>query len=103
MFGKFAELADQWNAKPTPDATALAQRLIEFRQGCAAIQLARDLPLPADDIRWLKLRCADWAAKIEDHLRTLEETGDTEAVQASVRSTIADIVLELTTRSERRV
>jgi len=99
VFGKFAELANQWNAKPTPDATALARRLIEFRQGCAAIQLARDLPLPADDIRWLKLRCADWAARIEEHLRTLEETRDTEGVQASVQLTIADIVLELTTRS----
>jgi len=94
-----AELANEWHKKPTPDAQALALRLSEFRQGCTALQLATDLPLNETERQWLKRRCSDWAAEFDNHLRKLEETRDTAAVQLAAAETVKQIVAELKQRS----
>ena len=41
------------------------------------------LPLSDENRTWLRLRCEDWAAAIDGHLRALEETRDAAAVGAA--------------------
>ena len=94
-----ADLASEWGKKRPETADELARRLVEFREGCAAIRLADGLPLSVPQRRWLDLRCGDWAAAIDHHLRTLEETRDVAAVRAAADRTTADIVRELRGRA----
>jgi hypothetical protein len=100
VYAKLADLADEWGGKHPADPPALAQRLIEFRHGCAALQLASDLPLSDDERRWVKLRCGDWAAEFDRHLRTLEQSGDTERVWAAASDTVRRISAELRGRAQ---
>jgi hypothetical protein len=97
-FRALADLAQEWKNKPTDDRASLARRLSEFRLGCSTLQ-ATDLGLPADEARWLKLRCLDWSAAIDRHLRELDETGDVAAVRAAALETINGIVAELRQRA----
>ena len=102
VFAKLADLADEWNKKPTADRLALAKRLSEFRLGCSALQAA-DLPLPDSESRWLKGRCTAWAALLDGHLRDLDATGDVPAVRASADATAASIARELRDRADQRI
>lgn len=94
-----AGLADEWGRKRPETATDLARRLVEFREGCAAIQLAADLPLTEPTRRWLRLRCADWAAEIDTHLRSLEATRDVAAARAAADATADRMARELQARA----
>ena len=64
-----------------------AERLSEFRLGCSALQAANDLPLSAVEVAWLKGRCAEWANRIDGHLRDLDATGDVVAVRTAATAT----------------
>jgi len=97
VFARLADLADEWGKKPTADRLALAKRLSEFRLGCSALQAA-DLPLSATESEWVKLRCRDWAAEIDKHLRDLDRTGDVPAVRTAATATAAAIARELRER-----
>jgi hypothetical protein len=77
----------------------LARQLSDFRQGCSALLLAQDLPLSAPQREWLKLRCGDWAAAIDDHLRRLEATRDVAGVRTAADVTLTGIVKELRERA----
>jgi len=94
-----ARLADEWKKKRPETPTDLARRLVEFREGCAAIQLATDLPLTDANRRWLRLRCADWADEVDAHLRALEATRDVPAVRAAADATADRIARELRARA----
>ena len=98
VYAKLADLSDEWNKKPTDDRLALAKRLTEFRLGCSALQAANDLPLSAVEVAWLKGRCAEWANRIDGHLRDLDATGDVAAVRAAATATAAGIARELRER-----
>lgn len=98
VYAKLAELAEQWNAKPTPDAASLIKRLTEFRQGCAALQLSNDLPLPPEEVRWLKLRCGDWSSAVEAHLHDVESGKNIDQVKVEINATIGAMAQELRTR-----
>lgn len=98
VYAKLADLSDEWNRKPTDDRLALAKRLTEFRLGCSALQAA-DLPLSASESRWVKGRCAEWASRIDGHLRDLDATGDVPAVRAAANATVAAIARELRERN----
>lgn len=98
VYAKLADLADEWNKKPTADRLALAKRLTEFRLGCSALQAA-DLPLPAVESRWVKDRCTEWAALLDGHLRDLDATGDVPAVRVAATATAAGIARELRGRN----
>lgn len=99
VYAKLADLADEWNKKPTADRDALAKRLSEFRLGCSKLQGATDLPLPPAEVAWLKGRCTEWASKIDDHLRDLDRTGDVTAVRTAATATATTIARELRERA----
>ncbi|HKI30774.1 MAG TPA: hypothetical protein VKA46_02700 [Gemmataceae bacterium] len=96
---RLADLAAEWSNQRPDDVAGLDRRLIEFRAGCSALLLADDLPLSPENRKWLRLRCEDWAAAIDGHLRTLEETRDAVAVRAAADSTVRQIVAELRARA----
>lgn len=98
VYAKLADLADEWNKKPTDDRLSLAKRLTEFRLGCSALQAATDLPLPAAEVAWLKTRCREWSDRIDGHLRDLDATGDVAAVRAAATATAVSIARELRER-----
>jgi len=98
VFTKMADLADEFDSKPTDDRLALATRLTEFRLGCSALQDAK-LPLSATESEWVKLRCQDWAAEIDKHLRDLDRTGDVPAVRTAAAATATAIARELRERA----
>ncbi len=99
VLAKLADLAAEWSKTRPESAEGLAQRLGQFRQGCAALQLADNLPLSAPQRQWLRLRCGDWAAAFDAHLRRLEETHDVAGVQAAADKTADRIAQELRERS----
>jgi hypothetical protein len=94
-----ADLAAEWDRQKPTNVNELAQRLFQFRAGCAALLLADDLPLSDANRRWLKLRCGDWAGAIDRDLRTLERTRDLAGVQADADRLSTQIVRELRERA----
>ncbi|MBY0457041.1 MAG: hypothetical protein K2V38_06875 [Gemmataceae bacterium] len=96
-----ADLADEFGKKQPATAPELLRRLIEFREGCGALQLAADLPLSEPQARWLKLRCGDWAAEVDGHIRGLEAGGDLTAVRAAATRTATQAAAELRDRASR--
>ena len=98
VYTELAQLADEWNKKPTPDRHALARRLTEFRLGCSDL-IAADLPLSESETDWVKDRCREWAALIDAHLRDLDATGDVGRVRADSTATASNIARELRTRA----
>ena len=95
---KIAVAAEAWSNQRPATPTALAKRLGEFRMGCSAIILA-DHPLPAKDQVWLKERCGQWAAAIENHLVELEDGMSVEEVTSRVDATVTKIAAAIKGRA----
>ncbi len=93
-----ADLASEWQKKRPETALDLARRLIEFRGGCAAIQIV-PLPLSESQARWVRLRCGDWAAEIDSHIRALEDGREVAVVRAAADRTAERIETELRARA----
>ncbi len=71
-----ARTAEQWfNQRPETGQT-LAQRLLEFRQGCSKLLFAKHQPLPVEDRRWLNERCQAWSREIDTMVLDLETDSD---------------------------
>jgi hypothetical protein len=98
-----ADTANEWfNERPDSPA-GLARRIGEFRQGCSMLLLSSHGPLSETDREWLKERCRTWAAKLEDHLASLEAGGDVATVRGEADETIRSLMNALRTRSESPV
>ena len=95
-----ADLAAEWPKKRPDTALDLAHRLTEFRGGCAAIQIIA-LPLSEPQAKWVRLRCGDWAAEIDSHLRALEGGKDVASVRTSADRTAERIEAELRDRAAK--
>jgi multidrug efflux pump subunit AcrB len=85
---RIADLAQEWKKQDTTTATALADRIAEFRQGCARLQLMEHKPLTEEQRKDLLARCQKWAKKFDDNLGTLETTGDVAKVRAAMDATV---------------
>lgn len=97
-FENIASAAEAWSNKRPATQAALAKRLGEFRMGCSAILLA-DHPLPAEDKQWLKDRCQQWAAAIDNHLAELEGGMSVQDVTERVDATVTKISAAIKGRS----
>ena len=89
-FQSLAEAAEAWSAKRPANAMELASRIGEFRMGCSAIMLA-DHPLSEDDSRWLKDRCRQWAAALDQQLVAVDGGADVADVTSKVDSIVTRI------------
>jgi hypothetical protein len=89
---KLADDAAEWSNKKPDDAKAVAQRIQEFRAGCATVMLAQHKPLKDADRAWLLDRCNAWAQKLDQELAKLDQHLE-EAAQ--VRTEVDGIVEKL--------
>jgi hypothetical protein len=96
-----ADGANQWFKKRPDDAAGLAQRIIEFRQGCATLQLADHKPLSEADRNWLVERCQAWASKLDKHLADAEARKDVVQVRTEMDDTVNKLVTALKERAEK--
>ncbi len=92
--------AREWSKKKPETAVAAADRIIQFRQGCARLILAEHKPLNNADRAWLRERCQAWAKDITDHLVALEATGDVKAALEKMDATVNKLAAALEKRAE---
>jgi hypothetical protein len=92
---RIADLADEWKTRDTSTPVALAERITEFRQGCAKLQLMEHKPLNEEQRTALLARCRKWAAKFDASLAELEATGDVAKVRGEMDATVAQLTATL--------
>jgi hypothetical protein len=92
---RIADLADEWKTRDTSTPVALAERITEFRLGCAKLQLMEHRPLTAEQRGDLLARCRKWAAKFDASLAELEATGDAAKVRSEMDATVAQMTAAL--------
>src|SRR5262249_5410956 len=93
--------ADEWFKRSPGDAAALAQRLCEFRAGCAVIMFGQHRPLSEIDREWLVNRCRGWAKRIDTLLESLDEGSDVPSVRREADSMATNLVKTLRARAGR--
>jgi hypothetical protein len=96
---KLADEADEWFKQRPEDATALAKRIDQLRQGCSKLIEADHPSLSAEDRAWLRERCRAWQEKFDDALAAVEAGRDPAAVRAEVDATVNRIVEVLRERA----
>ena len=92
---RIADFANEWSAQDTSTPRALADRIAEFRQGCARLQLLDHKPLSDAQRTDLLARCQKWAKKFDQNLAELETTGDDAKVRAAMTETVAQLTAVL--------
>ena len=92
--------AQDWFKKRPDDRIGLAQRLLEFRQGCSKLILAEHPALAEVDKRWLVRRCRNWAAQLDRHLANLEGGNDVLQVRGEIDKTVREITESLKARAQ---
>lgn len=97
---RLAGAAHEWfDARPA-DATAVALRLGELRQGCTALIFAQHAPLSVADRDWLLTKCRAWGKELDAQLARLEDGADPLAIRADVDGIIHNVEAALRTRAE---
>ena len=92
--------AQDWFKKRPDDRIGLAQRVMEFRQGCSKLILANHPALAEADRRWLVRRCRNWAGQLDRHLANLEGGNDVLQVRGEIDKTVREITESLKARAE---
>jgi len=92
--------AREWYDQRPTDASTLATRLHELRQGCSTLILAEHLPLSAEQAKDLKERCRKWAAGFDTALASLEAGQDPLTVRTEVDAIVHKLVNYLETQSK---
>lgn len=98
---KLSAGADAWFNKRPATPQALAQRILEFRQGCSTLILSEHRPLKSDDKAWLIERCQAWARKLDGHVADVEAGKDVLQVRQEADETINKLKKALLERSEK--
>jgi hypothetical protein len=91
-FNQLANAAQEWSKKQPDDATGLARRLLEFRQGCSTLILAEHRPLSPEDRRWLVKNCQEWAQEIDHELTDLEAGKNPAEIRRRADATVRQLV-----------
>jgi len=98
---RLADGASEWFDRQPDDATSLALRIGQLRQGCSRIILSYHEPLSVADHVWLKERCQLWAKKLDQHVSDLEAGRDFATVQKEADETVRLLVSALKKRGEQ--
>jgi hypothetical protein len=98
---RLADAAEEWTKKRPADAIALAQRLNEFRQGCAVLILSEHRPLAQPDREWLKERCQKWAGRLNEELTRLESGTPVAQVEEETTGIARQIAAALRERAQK--
>lgn len=95
---RLATLAKEWFDERPATRTQLANRIIDFRNGCARLQLNVAV-IPAADRTWLVADCRKWSGKLDQHLIALEDGRALEVVQQEVDETIQKLITKLNSKA----
>ncbi|MCC7421802.1 MAG: anti-sigma factor [Planctomycetaceae bacterium] len=98
---KLSAGADDWFKKRPATPQALAQRILEFRQGCSTLILSEHRPLLSEDKAWLIERCQAWAKKLDGHVADVEAGKDILQVRQEADETVNKLKKALLERSEK--
>jgi hypothetical protein len=98
---KLSTGADDWFKKRPATPQALAQRILEFREGCSTLILSEHRPLKSEDKAWLIERCQAWAKKLDGHVADIESGKDVLQVRQEADETINKLKKALLERSEK--
>ncbi len=96
-----ADSAEEWFKKKPEDASGLAKRIDELRQGCKTLIAADHKPLAAADREWLVERCRKWSADFDKAFAEVEAGRDPAAVRAEVDATVRRIIVALHERATK--
>ncbi len=99
---QLAKGAEEWFNKRPGDPTALARRIGEFRQGCAAVIEAEHRPLAPQDRDWLVRTCRQWLSDLDKSLAEAEARQNALEVRAKVDETVRQIAKALRDRAVAR-
>jgi hypothetical protein len=94
-----ANAAGEWFNKRPATRREVANRLIQFRQGCSHLILAEHKPLPTADRQWLIGKCRSWAGTLDGHLTALEGGDDVISVRGEIDVTINKLIHAIRTRA----
>jgi len=97
-----ADEADEWFKKRPEQASPLARRIAELRQGCSALILAEHRPLSARDRQWLVRTCREWAGELDSRLVEVERGDNPLQVRAGTDETVREISQKLRNRAAAR-
>ena len=100
---QLASGAEDWFKKKPETAVDLAQRILQFRQGCSKLIMAEHKPLPAEDRAWLVERCRVWAAKLDASVAALEAGEPLDTVRTQADETIRKLIDALRARAAQSV
>jgi hypothetical protein len=96
---QLADAARDWFKKRPADATALARRIGESRQGCSTLIRAEHRPLSAENRDWLVGKCRDWAARLDTHLRAVEAGEAPTKILGEADETVEKLIRALRNRA----
>ena len=99
---RLATLAHEWFDKRPTTAAEMAERLVEFRHGCALLQL-NQAAIPAADHDWLLGDCRKWSDELDRQLIALEQGASLNMVKASVDATIQKLIDKLRDKASKIV
>ena len=80
---------------------ALAQRILEFRQGCSALILSDHKPLSPADREWLIEKCQGWAEKLDAQVAAVENSNHIQTVRQEMDETVRNIITTLRNRAKQ--
>ncbi len=95
-----ADAAQDWFKKRPENASDLARRISQFRQGCSTLILAEHQALAPADRDWLRERCRAWATKLDGHLAAIEAGEDVTAVRAAADETVNKLIKAIRDRAQ---
>jgi hypothetical protein len=98
---RIADLNDEWDKQRPETAEALAQRISEWRLGCARLQLQEHRPLDPKEKEWLLEKCRKWAHDIDARLADLESTRDVNRVRQEIATKVRKTSETLREEAER--
>jgi len=97
-----ADEADEWFKKRPEQASKVARRIAELRQGCSILILAEHRPLSAQDRQWLVRTCREWAGELDGRVVEVERGDDPLQVRAKTDETVREISQKLRNRAAAR-
>ncbi len=97
---QLANAAQDWFKKRPENASDLARRIAQFRQGCSTLILTEHTALAQPDRDWLVERCRAWAAKLDAHLIAIESGEDISSVRAAADETISKLIMAIRDRAQ---
>lgn len=96
-----ADSASEWFNRRPEQRAELAARVLQFREGCTRLILAKHEPLLPEDRAWLLERCRVWSKAFDGHLADLENGTPIATVREQADQTVNKLITALRSRADQ--